>query len=279
MTELNKKGQDKSVQITQAEGDLDNLESQEGQQNNKLLRASRDTAQAWAWIKQHQDEFEKPIYGPPIVECSVKDPKYVDLVESLFSKTDFTVFTVQTRGDYKKLSDQLYGRMRLVQVNIRTMTGGLDNFPPPASDENMRRYGFEGWALDYVTGPEVVLAMLCAEGPHLSQTGMSLRDTTPQQYEMLQDSPIGSWVTSKSLYKIARRREYGASATSTQVRDIKKAQIWTDQPVDVTAKRELQRNIEGWKEEIDAFKRQIDNHNRRVEQLRTEKDRLQEELV
>lgn len=279
MSDLNKQGVDKNTRIEQARRDLANLESQAGQQNNKLAQVARDSARAWSWIQEHQDEFEKQVYGPPIVECSVKDPRFVDLVEGVFTKTDLICFTVQTRSDFKKLHSQLHQRMGFVEINIRTMTGGLDNFRPPINEEERKRYGFDGWALDYMIGPEPVLAMLCAEGPRLHQAAVALQDTTDQQYKMLQDSPIQSWITSKSHYRISRRREYGPGAVSTQVRDLKPAQIWTSQPVDLTAKRELQENIEGWGEEVKSIAGSIENMKAQIKQMRDEKAGLEREQV
>ena len=74
---------------------------------------------------------------------------------------------------------------------------------------------------------------------------------------MLHNSPIAAWATGKSVYKISRRREYGPGASSTQVRDVKKAGVWTEQPVDSMAKRELQENIAGWAEEVKAYSAEI----------------------
>ena len=206
------------------------------------------------------------------MECSVKDPKYVDLIESLFQKNNFLCFTVQTNNDFQKLSDELHGRLKLSECNIKTMAGRLDEFRPPISPEETKRYGFEGWALDYITGPETVLASLCYD-MRLHLTAVSLRDTTTQQYEALQNSPIESWVTSKSSYKIIRRREYGPSATSTSVRGVRKATIWTDQPVDLRAKRELQENIEGWGEEVKSYRRDFMEAQSEVSRL---KDQIHE---
>ncbi|KAI9873354.1 MAG: Structural maintenance of chromosomes protein 5 [Pleopsidium flavum] len=274
--DLTNRGRERNALIMQARKDLESLESQAGQQAQKLRQASRDTAQAWGWIQQNQDKFEKPVFGPPIVECSVKDLKYVDAIESIFQSNDFLAFTVQTRGDFKLLQEQLYGRMKLAEINIRTVLGGLDQFRPPVSEQDMGRYGFEGWALDFVTGPEPVLAMLCGEC-RLHQTGIALRDITEQQYEVLTQSPISSWVTGKNTYQITRRREYGAGAASTRVRDVRKARVWTNQPVDLRAKSNLQENIEGWGEEVSAFQKQTQQAKEKVAQLRLEYVELENE--
>lgn len=264
--------------ILQARKDLENLESAAGQQAQKLRQASRDTAEAWRWIQEHQDNFEKQVFGPPIVECSIKDLKYVDAVESLFQSSDFLAFTVQTRGDFKKLQEQLYGSMGLAEINIRTVSEGLDQFRAPISGEEMRRYGFDYWALDLINGPEPVLSMLCGEC-RLHQTGVALHDITEEQFNLITVSPISSWVTGKNSYQITRRREYGPGATSTRVRDVRKGRIWTSQPVDMRAKHDLQENIEGWGQEVSAFQKQVQEAKEKVAQLRVENADVEREKV
>lgn len=235
-----------------AESSIEQLESQAGRQGSKLQLLSQDTYKGWVWIQEHKNQFEKEIYGPPIVECSVKDPKYVDLIESLFQQNVLLSFTVQTKNDFAKLSHILHDNLRLSEINIKTMTSSLDAFSPVVSTEEMRHFGFDSWALQHLQGPDAVLAMLCAE-LKLHQTGISLPDTSDQQFDMLQRSQITSWVTSRAMYRITRRREYGPGATSTVVREIKPAKWWTEQPVDLTAKREAEERIQALKEEASAL--------------------------
>ena len=242
--------------VDRARRDLENLESQAGRQYEKLYKNNRDTAKAWDWIQQHQDEFEKHVYGPPMLECSVKDSKYVDLVEATLGGNDFTAFTAQTKNDMRKLHQQLYNVLKLDRITIRSVLGTLNDFPPPVDREHLRRYGLEGWVLDHIVGPDAVLAMLC-ESSNLHKTGIAIQDTTPQQYDMLQSSPIPRWVTRKHFYRINRRREYGAGAFSTNVGEVRPAKFWTDQPVYATAKRDLQVKINEWVEETRTIRAEI----------------------
>lgn len=276
--ELKRRGIDKNHRIKQAEDDLAQLDSQAGKQKSKLQNLSLHTYKLWEWVQQNQNHFEKPVFGPPVVECTIKDPKYVDHIESLFQKSTMISFTVQTSGDFKKLSDQAHDRMGLREINIRDMQVGLEPFRPPVSAEQMKQYGFEGWALDYLDGPEPVLAMLCGE-LHIHEAGVALRDTTPQQFGLLQNSPIQSWVTSKSTYRITRRRDYGPGATSTLVKNIRRGVVWTDQPVDLTAKRELQENIQGWTEEVASLKAEAQEDQNKILAYRNAIDTDSEEHV
>ena len=265
--ELRRRGVDKNQRIKQAEDELAQLDSQAGKQKAKLQAASRDTYKLWEWLQKNQDQFEMHIFGPPILECTIKDPRYVDQIESLLQKSVVTSFTVQTKNDYEKLSNQAHSQMGLSEINIRTIFPGLDPLRPPLNAEQTARYGFDGWALDHIQGPEPVLTMLCGE-THIHEAGVAVRDTTSQQFELLQRSQIQSWVTSKSVYRIARRREYGPSATSTLVKNTRKGSIWTDQPVDLTAKRELQENIQGWTEEVASYRAEMEEAQKKILALR-----------
>lgn len=265
--EYAQQGREKHGQIRATERSLAELDSQAGKQNMKLQNASQDTYRLWEYAQNHKGEFEKPIFGPPLVECSVKDPRYVNQIESLFQRGLMLSFTVQTPADFKTLSNMGGKRLRISEVNIETMVGGLDNFQTTFSEDGMRKYGFDGWALDFINGPEPVLAMLCSK-IRLQEIGVSDRDTTQQQFDMLQNSSIGSWVTSKSSYRIMRRREYGPGATSTQVRETKRAQIWTDQPVDFSAKQEILETIEKFQGEIEFFKAEVEKLGVRIGEYR-----------
>ncbi|MCJ1284802.1 Structural maintenance of chromosomes protein 5 [Xylographa opegraphella] len=275
-SDLDRQGVERNQRIERGRKDLENLESQAGRQYEKLVTENADTAKAWDWIQEHQGEFEKHVYGPPMLECSVKDPKYMDLVEATLGGTDFTAFTVQTSNDMSKLHQQLYNVLKLGRITIRTVLGTLENFPPPVSREQLRHYGLEGWVLDHVTGPDAILAMLC-ESSNLHRTGIAIQDTTPQQFEVLQNSPIPRWVTRKNFYRINRRREYGASAFSTSVSEVRPARVWTDQPVDTTAKRDLQMKVDDWTEETRSIRAQIEEIGRQLSGLKNKVADLEDE--
>ena len=271
-------GTAKNSRIVQAQKELKNLDSHAGQQLTKLSRISPDSYKAWQWIQDNQGQFEKHIYGPVMIECSIKDPKWIDIIESLFQKSTFITFTAQTKNDYAKLAKHVHDVLRLSEVNIRTSTASIEEFQHPCSSDDLPRYGLQSWASEHITGPEPVLAMLYPE-LRLHLTAIGWQDTTPQQYDMLNNSRIDSWATSKSTYKIIKRREYGSSAVSAQVGNVKPATMWTDQPADLGAKRELQENIEGWSEEIKAFETQIKELQAQLLHVREQIENKREEVV
>ncbi|RHZ57589.1 hypothetical protein CDV55_104570 [Aspergillus turcosus] len=266
----------KNDQIKRAEQQLHSLASQSGQQEAKLERASKHSYQAYKWLQDNQDKFEKEVFGPPIVTCSVKDPKYADAVESLLQRTDFIAFTTQTRNDFRTLQKALNIDMKLHDISIRTSTTPLENFRPSVSDGELKSLGFDGWAKDFLSGPEPVLAVLCSEN-RLHQTPINLQDISDETFAKLENGSISSWVAGKQSYQIVRRREYGPGAVSTRVRQVRPAQIWTSQAVDVVAKQEVERKILALKDELSQVKEKMDSERSRLHRMGEEKKELDRE--
>ncbi|KAL4883907.1 hypothetical protein BJY04DRAFT_226228 [Aspergillus karnatakaensis] len=267
---------EKIDRLRQAEQQLRGLDSQAGRQEKKLHDASRDSHQAYKWLQENRDKFEKEVFGPPIVTCSITDARYADHVESLLQKTDFTAFTVQTRNDFRTLQRNLIGQLKLHDISIRTSSLALDSLRSPLSDDNLKSLGFQGWAKDFISGPEPVLAVLCSEN-RLHQTPISLQDISDETYTTLERGSISSWVAGKQTYQIIRRREYGPGATSTRVRQVRPARVWTSQPVDTLAKAELEQTIGALREEKAAIEQKMESDRATLTELGENHERLKQE--
>ncbi|KAJ5325836.1 uncharacterized protein N7506_008938 [Penicillium brevicompactum] len=262
--------------IKQAETQLANLDSAAGQQEIKLEQISRDTLRAYKWLLENQNKFEQEVFGPPIVTCSVTDPKFADAIESLFQRTDFTSFTTQNRNDFRTMQRELIHGMKLHDISIRTCSLSLDRMSPPMPNDQIRQLGFDGWARDLLAGPDPVIAMLCSE-KNLHATPIAFREISEDVFNRLQDSSLSAWVTGKSSYNITRRREYGPCATSTRVRQIQPAKVWTSQPVDQSLKRSHQENIAQWNEQLTEISNKLETSKNTGLKLREEMEQLAKE--
>ena len=224
--------------LRKAEDDLDALDSRQGQQMSHLRRVSPDVARGWEWLQEHRDDFEKEIFGPPMISCSVKDNRYSDLIQSMLQNDDFLCFTAQSKADHRKLSEQFYKVMGL-SVTIRTCAAAFEGFRTPFSRQEAATLGLDGFAINYLEGPEPVLAMLCSER-RLHASGVGLNETTDEQFErIVGGDKLITWASGKLSYRVTRRREYGPGAVSTSTRDVPKGRFWTDEPIDGAEKREL----------------------------------------
>jgi hypothetical protein len=252
--------------------ELASFATQEGQQLNKLEQTSKDTAKAWKWVQENRDQFEHEVYGPPIISCSVKDDRYTNVLESFLKKNDFLAITAQSLADMKKLTNQFYKVMGLGEVVVRTSEESLPQDPPLLSRQQMQQFGLDGWALDFIDGPEPVLAMLNGSG-RLQRSAVALQDNNEVQYNMIiEDGSLVSWAAGKQLYQISRRREYGPDAQTTITKFVNAAKYWTDQPVDTSASREIQQRIDELDVEFDELKKQVlpvrKERDEKIEQLK-----------
>lgn len=238
--------------IDEAESEKRHLDTQAGQQAQKLDGYSKDLARAWRWIQDNRGRFQGEVFGPPLVECKVKDERHAPAVESMLQPADALAFTVTTKADFDMLTDQIRS-MKLRQTSVRASLKGLDTFRPPTTNEALRQYGLEGWLLDLLEGPEPVLAMLC-DNRNMHQAAYTFRDISSSQFNALQQSPISSWVTAKQSHTITRRREYGDKATSTRVQDLRPARFWKDVTVDLQQQSAIDRRIAETKSEISELK-------------------------
>ncbi|KAG6001377.1 hypothetical protein E4U21_004410 [Claviceps maximensis] len=271
--------------------EANDLNTQQGQQQNFMRKSYPDVAVAWDWIQEHQGEFEKEVLGPPMISCSVKDERYSDQIQALLTNDDFVCFTAQTKNDHKKLTDQLY-RVMSLSVSIRSCAKPLSIFTPPVDRDETAALGLDGFAIDYLTGPEPVLAMLCAER-RLHQSGVARAEHNDEVYDRLvNNGKISQWAAGRQTFMIRRRREYGPQAMTTITKTIFPGRFWTSQPVDEQEKQELKRRmaeasevrhalgeeyaaLEAKYEDIESQKSSIIE---RINLLRNEKATLQKEF-
>lgn len=184
-----------------------------------MRRQHPDVAAGWEWVQANQGEFEKEVFGPPMISCSVKDEHYSDQIQSLLSTDDFLCFTAQTKNDHKKLTNQLY-RVMSLSVVIRTCANPLSAYKPPIDRTEAAAFGLDGFAIDHLAGPEPVLAMLCAE-KRLHQSGVARGEHDDEAYNRLVNSgKVSQWAAGRQTFIVRRRREYGPQAMTTITRSI-----------------------------------------------------------
>ncbi|KAK4231062.1 SMC5-like protein [Podospora fimiseda] len=294
---LNKLDQDlaeakaKKNEISEVQNEVKELESKQGQRVHMLKNVNPDVAKGWEWLQKNQDQFEKEVFGPPMLTCSIKDDRYSDVVQGLLGKEDFLCFTTQTVSDQKRLMDQLIGVLGL-SVTIRGSMKPLSSFEPPLPREQLAGLGLDGYALDYLDGPEPVLAMLCFT-KRLHASGVALRDISDEQFQRIGKSDkITQFAAGNRYSRITRRREYGPDAVSTRTVQFGGGRFWKDQPVEAAAKEELLRKerelgeqykalkakLVAQKEQVAAMTVEHGDSAKELEQLTKEKSERQREI-
>ncbi|KAF7898394.1 hypothetical protein EAF00_004840 [Botryotinia globosa] len=275
---LKAKGRDLRAEQDRAKQALADFDSQAGKQINKIAQHSRDTATAWKWVQENQDKFEKEVYGPPLITCSVKDPRYTDAVDSLFRSSNMLTITAQTQADYRRLNNQFHSaEMKLAEVRIQTSTQTLAETigRPSATTAQLNSVGLDGWAIDFIDAPEPVLAMLCND-IKAHKTAVTLHDISDEQYEKIVRTGISSFLTKTTSYKITTRREYGAM--STQTSGINRAKFFVDGAVDTSGRRVIEENLADLDRKFESLKREAKDITEKISQYSSTANPKRDEL-
>ncbi|KAK8089977.1 hypothetical protein PG997_004938 [Apiospora hydei] len=251
------------AEIKQLRKEIEDLNSQEGQLVSYLRRIDPHVAKGWEWLQDHRDEFEEEVFGPPMLNCSLKDGRYSDLVQSMLAKNDFLCFITQTRKDHQKLSDQFYKEMRL-RVTIKTCVNKIEEFRPPMSADEARQLGIDGFAIDYIDGPSPVLATLCSD-KRLHASGVALREASAEQF--------------KQLLKGRKYRNGQRDQPASSTKQVRPGQFWTDQPVDNAEKADLQNKLEAKDEEKQELIKEFEAAKARVAKLEDKDKEVMEEIA
>jgi chromosome segregation ATPase len=275
---------------------LTSLQTQNGKRANILQNFSRDTAEAWRWFQNNKDQLslKGEVHGPPILECSVRDPRFADAVETQLKRGDLLAITCTNRDDQKMLSTQFLGRkgneLGLHDIFTRTSPQPLSHYRAPVAPEELPGMGFQGYLIDYIEGPGAVLAMLC-DNARLHRTAYAARPISDNQHVAVSGSAIQKWVSGRDVYQITTRREYGAS--STAVTQLRSARYFVDQPVNSEEKRqldealariqrdslEMKEELNTCKQEIIALKQQIDECRQGREEVQAEQDQMKKAVA
>ncbi|RMZ90082.1 hypothetical protein DV736_g2677, partial [Chaetothyriales sp. CBS 134916] len=279
--DLNAQAQTRRSAGERLQKQLQSLETQTGQRESRLLEVSRETARAWEWIKDHQDIFEEPIYGPPLVECSLDDPKLANAVEAFLQPADFLLLTAQNRRDFRLLQQKLNSELNLHEVRLRTCENkNLDTFRRPFDQQEMQHFGFAGYAIDYIVGPPTVLAMLCHER-RLHASAIATGDLPQELHEEVTRSELAAYYSNGKRYQFVRRKAYGAAGSVAQVVEPRPASYWTKQNLDMGRKAAIQRELGEIREELNSLRdsaRECDekrqNAEAKIEELTEAADKI-----
>jgi chromosome segregation ATPase len=266
-----KVAQGRSLQqrITAAESSLNQLRSKAGQQINKLNQASSDTAKAWDWIQKNRQTFTGKVFGPAILECSVKDTRHANLIESVLGQADMVCITVTHKDDFNMLQRELLNTQRLSDINLRMMDAPLSRWERPYSEAQLRQLGLNTYVLDLLEGPDEVLSMLC-DNRNIHMYGVAFQDLSSQQFDGMMSTTISSWATPTETYNVSRRKEYGDAGISTRIARIRPARFFTSQPVDTHAEQEYRDTIAELKDELQEAQRQAEAHRATTARYGTE---------
>lgn len=272
-TDLLAQAETRKHAIAEKEQQLRAFDTHVGQRENVLHTLSKDTAKAWRWIQENKVLFEKPVFGPPAIECTVPDKNMVKAVEAGMQDSDYRIITAQTAHDYKLLQQKLTRDLGLHQISLRMrLEDDLDRYQKPYSTEELRQYGLDAFVIDYIQGPRVVLAVLCSERM-LHQSAIATGAVSSDQHDRLMHSKISSYYCDGQSHRFRRRPELGPDVVMSTSNLARPPRVWIDKPVDLGRKANLQRELAEARGEMQEVEKETKLCNEEIQQ---EREKIQE---
>ncbi len=147
---------------------LQQLDSVAHQKLELLKRFDPDCAEVVEWLRKNQSRFRMEIFEPALLCVTVPNRAYVDAVEACFGGSQLRTIVAQCEEDYQLLNrlcvDTPEAIGRKARINTWFKPADYNRLPPPpASAEQLRAIGFDGYAIDFIDCPEGLKWFLCSD--------------------------------------------------------------------------------------------------------------------
>ncbi len=239
-------------------------------------------------MAENRQLFDNRVYNPVVLEVMVADKRNAKVAQHFLNSINHT-FTCLSRKDYLTFNEHLVDgksagrRLRLHVVEFsKTNAPELRDQRPPMSTEELRKYGFDSYLLDFLDGPAPVLNTVC----HLSQVHqipISTREFSADEHEGIKNAtsdgrPLYSrYVVTNSEIRI--NRAYGEVNTSTETIQ-NKGDIYSlsiDRSVQESLKREIALLQDSLNAEVEVLQQKEQRRKHLAEEIKAA-DKEKEEM-
>ncbi|KAB1224969.1 Structural maintenance of chromosomes protein 5 [Morella rubra] len=186
---------------------LDRLSDMENTHNKCLQALKRSGAEkifeAYHWLQEHRDEFNKEVYGPVLLEVNVSDRVHADYLEGHVPYYIWKSFITQDPGD----RDFLVKNLRAFDVPVLNYMGNEDRPPSPFQlSEEMRSLGIYSRLDQVFDAPNAVKEVLTGQCG-LDRSYIGSKETDQKADELLKLHILDCW-TPENHYRWSKSR-YG----------------------------------------------------------------------
>ena len=189
-----------------------------GQNNNTIFLEMKDAIQ---YVRSLPDARGK-IFEPPILSIAAKSQTYAAYLASCVDFHTSMSLTMLDKETYDQFSEDIVSKFK---VNIREVSNQTTE--PPMSREELRKYGFEGYLVDFIDGEENVIRMLCQQ-QKIHMIPVTRQDLSASHLERLKrpdnngNIPFPRFIAGKYIHTI-KKSEYGSrqSFSSSTAIDMK----------------------------------------------------------
>ncbi|KAJ3330715.1 Structural maintenance of chromosomes protein 5 [Blyttiomyces sp. JEL0837] len=149
--------------LARVQHELRSLNSVVDQKLETLRSQDKNAYDATQWLRKNRNAFEANVFEPLFLGIQPTRPEFAKALETALGPsrlTNFQCFVTISKQDYYRLTDQFYEKMR-IRCNVVYLEKDLDEFRRPLPREEIQRLGFDGYLIEFLSGPRELLAAAC----------------------------------------------------------------------------------------------------------------------
>ncbi|KAN0097138.1 P-loop containing nucleoside triphosphate hydrolase protein [Tylopilus felleus] len=250
------------AKIDEAMGRLRQLDDERHRKLENLRTWDRDHADAVAWLRNNQSRFKMEVFEPPMICCSVPDKRFTNAVEACFNANQLKTFVAQCEEDYELLNRCFNDSNEAgLRTKINTwFRPKVDHAGPPMGDEELKRLGFNTYAIDQISCPDGLLWYLNRE-INMHRTAIALDgskvDVASAMDAVSRIGPRGeggsaTFIAGKVI-NVVQRSRYGKRAAQNTTREVRPARNLVSSAADPEIKKRLDQTIHDARQALDAI--------------------------
>lgn len=233
-------------------------------------------------------EFKDQYFEAPVICCDTPDKSYAPYLEKAIDRNTLFAPTVTSSETFSRMTRFASGIANLPIRNVQIRPG--EDFPaPPVPVETIRNMGFDGYVLDFIQGPDEVLAMLCNTS-NLHRIPVCKRGLSENQIKKMMlflehdNIPISKFFSGNELFTTSRSKYgskqfhyktekfpdrtfyFGRGGLSLEQKDILSREIKQQETLENISKQEIQ-NLQ---DELRKFTREHEVILRQIKDIKSE---------
>ncbi|KAG8875354.1 Structural maintenance of chromosomes protein 5 [Tulasnella sp. 331] len=194
------------------------------QRLENLRKADADCADTIEWLRKPENaqRFRIPVTEPAYVSLDIPNLDYVDHVEACISWGQLKTFVCGCEEDYKLLNrlvndtNEALGRRGRITAWFRPVDMQQLQ-PPPMVDNVMKQFGFDGYAIEFITAPQGMMWYL-QKDLNMHRTAIALDGTRVNQAQAIDavstSSGATAFIAGRQTFRVARSA-YGRRLAQT----------------------------------------------------------------
>lgn len=216
--EISAKKAEQSDEIARVVKHIQKLQTEVANRQRKLASTDRldrldqrrhgDLMKAIKYLRANENTFE--YCEPPLLTASVqRDVSYA--FDQIIPTNIKNSFVVKNLESFRMLTDVLFDQAK-IRASVRSLTNQTQ-FVPRVGKDVITNFGFDGYLVDFVSGPSEVVQMLC-ENTHLHEIPISIKGIDSRAVEKFQHwntqkgNPIVKFIVGDHIYTSNKSR-YG----------------------------------------------------------------------